>query len=985
MVTTTMLSDKKSSPIVLYCWICDSKIDIQCLNAIPHGIPSYSTPSNIRKYFQPCNWSINIVNYQCLTIYSTNNKQMVIRRQCGYDDYHYSCYKNQSDLICPCDYNGCNGSSTISSFFSFNLKIILLTIKTTTTTIKLMIEKMVVKIMMAKNWLMKKINFNDKYLNRLYLILGPIYLSAYTPNQYESIYHYYSHLMLLNSKHSSSSSSSLLLLSSLSNRMKFTLLISWIIVFYYISLTLGYNINNQTFRYLMGDLTILVVGDSHNSSLEKSFLTLTSFTSLIFLVIIHVTFQTQNCNALRTYLLYIGGDDNILDQMNNNNDRNYSRSTVTLFRYIEKNILNRKYEFRQLFNLYSPLMIAANLILIGFRNVKHCRHIIRYELSRYRSIMINNNNDNYYSDMKTKSSTITVIQWEIKKATIIFIRTIIFAEEVQKYLSRLLLWALIVTIVASQITRNCLEHLIIINQHMTIKIFLYYFLCLDYLVIILLTYFVSKLNAELNSLHIELEKVIIQMNTISSFRFKFQMACFYERIIGKKTFGICIVTKVVVVMKLCFTNFANYSSIIMNIIGNKNWQKFQNNFYYQMSRLYLCSFTPINYKSIYHFYTHFMLLDGIDNEYSSSSSLSLWSLLPWKEKLCCYSAILIIIYYLGISLKFIIINDNLKFIFGDIGHWITSESRLAINISLLASFTSIMLLIIIYYSLNTNKSISLRTFLLFMLNDDDDDDDDDDCVGNKIDDDHHHRLFVVNQQHHHHSRQSMIIIHYCFTDIKMNRKKFKSIFNKIYCVAQCFHMILNLFIQSFRMTTYIWYKPFWHIMTRIFSLHIQHIAFNFMILHGIYSPLLISGYLLYIGFHVIQKVKYKLYKSMRQYKLIKTIFIITKRHSLWYRLSKIQSDLAKNLNIYSRIVIFVENVQIVLAKLLFCALLVTFVASQITLNCIRNLSNDSTIILIYMYYFLIMDYAVIILLSYIVSKFNSKINSIRFEMTRIIR
>lgn len=125
MVTTTMLSDKKSSPIVLYCWICDSKIDIQCLNAIPHGIPSYSTPSNIRKYFQPCNWSINIVNYQCLTIYSTNNKQMVIRRQCGYDDYHYSCYKNQSDLICPCDYNGCNGSPTISSFFSFNLKIIL--------------------------------------------------------------------------------------------------------------------------------------------------------------------------------------------------------------------------------------------------------------------------------------------------------------------------------------------------------------------------------------------------------------------------------------------------------------------------------------------------------------------------------------------------------------------------------------------------------------------------------------------------------------------------------------------------------------------------------------------------------------------------------------------------------------------------------------------------------------------------------------------
>ena len=226
-------------------------------------------------------------------------------------------------------------------------------------------------------------------------------------------------------------------------------------------------------------------------------------------------------------------------------------------------------------SVYSPLMIAANLILIGFRNVKHCRHIIRYELSRYRSIMINNNNDNYYSDMKTKSSTITVIQWEIKKATIIFIRTIIFAEEVQKYLSRLLLWALIVTIVASQITRNCLEHLInSINQHMTIKIFLYYFLCLDYLVIIFLTYFVSKLNAELNSLHIELEKVIIQMNSISSFRFKFQMACFYERIIGKKTFGICIGSITVltrsVFMRVC-SYYEEFTFFLINFFfGSKN-------------------------------------------------------------------------------------------------------------------------------------------------------------------------------------------------------------------------------------------------------------------------------------------------------------------------------------------------------------------------------------------------------------------------------
>ncbi|KAH9416561.1 hypothetical protein DERP_009924 [Dermatophagoides pteronyssinus] len=437
---------------------------------------------------------------------------------------------------------------------------------------------------------------NEHYLNQLYSILGQIYLSSYSTKKYESIYHYYSKLMLLDPKCSSS-------WLSLPRRMKLSIIISWIIVIFYISLTFGFNIDNHLFRYLMGDLTMIVIESNH--SVEKSFLTLSSFTSLLFLIIIHQSFQTQQYKAFRTFLLYIGGDQNIFDEMKSY----YSRSTVILLKYMEKNISNTKLKFRQMFNrvycfaqifhlilnlflhqyntdhiseeksfwqiiiriimmqiniavfifllssLYSPLMIAFELIIIGFRVVRYCRRIIQNELKRYHLIIMDNNdnynNDNNYNNnydwiitnndqMKWKQSSITVIQWELKKILQIFIRLIIFAEEVQKYLSKLLLLALIVTIVASQITLNCLEHLLTSRQHMTIQIFLFYFLMLDYIIIIFVTYFVSKLNVELNSIHIELNKIIIQMNESITFRFKFQLACYYERSLGGKPFGISI-------------------------------------------------------------------------------------------------------------------------------------------------------------------------------------------------------------------------------------------------------------------------------------------------------------------------------------------------------------------------------------------------------------------------------------------------------------
>ncbi|OTF80449.1 hypothetical protein BLA29_002045 [Euroglyphus maynei] len=579
-------------------------------------------------------------------------------------------------------------------------------------------------------------------------------------------------------------------------------------------------------------------------------------------------------------------------------------------------------------SLYSPLLIAADLIAIGFRIVKYCRLNIRQQLNRYHSITMDyNDNDN--NNLKWKSSSITVIQWEIKKLIIIFIRTIIFAEEVQKYLSKLLFLALMVTIVASEITIICLEHLIALKQYITIRIFLSYFLFVDYIVIILLTYFVSKLNAEFNSIHFELEKIIIQMNnTLSTFRFKFQMACFYERtLLSQKPFGICIgsitVLKRSVFMQIIIL-YIRFTIFLLNKI------------YHQMSRLYLSSFSPKIHQSIFHYYTNFMLINDR------------WILfvIPIKERICWCLATYLVVYYLGTRYKVFDIDPETKYLFGDLSYLIIEDSLVASNsISLLAGFSSLMFLIIIYYSFQTMTSIGLRTFLLITQ-------DDDPSIFQRIQQQNEQKI----------SRATIMTLKFYDNNIRLNRRKFRSIFNRL-----------------FKLSNYMETKPIQNVIIHMISLQAAYIAFNFMLIY-IYSPLMIAGYLLHFGFSFIRFTKFHLNKLMKNYSNIMNAIEEREMYSI-----RIKYNLIVHLSEYSRLILFTENVGIVLSKLFICALLVTFVASQIAMNCLNNLSPDSKVIMLFMYYFLVLDYTIIILLSYVVSKYNARLNSIQVDLNRIVR
>ncbi|KAH9497036.1 hypothetical protein DERF_013049 [Dermatophagoides farinae] len=112
-----------------------------------------------------------------------------------------------------------------------------------------------------------------------------------------------------------------------------------------------------------------------------------------------------------------------------------------------------------------------------------------------------------------------------------YTRLIIFIEDYQKYFSKIFLIALIQAIVASQIIMNSLKF--IQNDH-HIVIMLYYFLFLDYVIIIILSFIVSIFNSFLNSIRYDLQRTVWLMNSSPSrFRSKFQMLMYYERLVKR--------------------------------------------------------------------------------------------------------------------------------------------------------------------------------------------------------------------------------------------------------------------------------------------------------------------------------------------------------------------------------------------------------------------------------------------------------------------
>ncbi|XP_027206211.2 uncharacterized protein LOC113799721 [Dermatophagoides pteronyssinus] len=132
-----------------------------------------------------------------------------------------------------------------------------------------------------------------------------------------------------------------------------------------------------------------------------------------------------------------------------------------------------------------------------------------------------------------------------------YARLIIFVENCQHYISKLILWTLIINVTASQFTLLCLKNIKTNNQWI-VWIITIYFLLLEYSSLILLTYFISKFNSKLNSIRWDIERIVHRPNLIRKFGRKFCLLTLYERMINIKPWGLRIGT-ITVLTKAIFT------------------------------------------------------------------------------------------------------------------------------------------------------------------------------------------------------------------------------------------------------------------------------------------------------------------------------------------------------------------------------------------------------------------------------------------------
>ena len=184
---------------------------------------------------------------------------------------------------------------------------------------------------------------------------------------------------------------------------------------------------------------------------------------------------------------------------------------------------------------YSPFFIGSYTMMLGMKTVRQIRMDIRKILTLYEWITNKRKKLNINDRMN-----IRLIEYNINRLLKLYTRLIIFSEEIQLYMSRLILWILIIGTVGTQLVLYLLKQ--IQNDQIFLIFFLYYTLVCYFNFIIALTYFISKFNSKLNAIRFDLQRMIIVIDKQSCRRFKFLIMNYYERMVNIKPWGIKIGT-----------------------------------------------------------------------------------------------------------------------------------------------------------------------------------------------------------------------------------------------------------------------------------------------------------------------------------------------------------------------------------------------------------------------------------------------------------
>ncbi|XP_075587955.1 uncharacterized protein LOC124493571 [Dermatophagoides farinae] len=370
-----------------------------------------------------------------------------------------------------------------------------------------------------------------------------------------------------------------------------------------------------------------------------------------------------------------------------------------------------------------------------------------------------------------------------------------------------------------------------------------------------------------------------------------------------------------------------------------------------LSGFYLSSYSPKYYPSILDFYTHFLLLD-----YKKCLMLSL----PRMEQFRFFLTTIIAIYYMTFSMNIIHYTDTERFLLGDLTIIIIGESDNLIHNSALFAWSALTIGWLLVYDLfHTKRSNAYRTTIIYI---------------NERDDDPN-----FEKKYKKLTKSSILLFNFIHQILPDSNRNFKQFSNRLFCITQIFHFIINLFIHFIRLEDFIHTRPLWQILIRAISIQMMGIVLNFLF-SFYYSTLTYSAYILWLGLKTIKNIRKQIDTLLRKYQSNEMATEkILKQSNIF-----IQLRLLKLFHVYTRIIISTEQIESYASRMMLWAIFFTYITSQFTIHLINELKNDNIIIWISLYYILFLEHVVMFLLSYMISTYNYRLNSIQYDIRRTV-
>nr|XP_046913398.1 uncharacterized protein LOC124494269 [Dermatophagoides farinae] len=405
---------------------------------------------------------------------------------------------------------------------------------------------------------------------------------------------------------------------------------------------------------------------------------------------------------------------------------------------------------------------------------------------------------------------------------------------------------------------------------------------------------------------------------------------------------------------------------------SKSMENYLYRIYCQLSPFYLKSFSPNIHGSIFDFHTNFCLLqDNNNNNNNNNRSNKKWLIwaIPYQERICFSLLILISFYYATSGYNFIHYGDTFEFLIGDFSliTEVKYGSSLRRTYSLFTTFAFLTVGFTIYQSFNTNESKAYRTYIMYLR---------------EFDRNHYvlHRSIRMNKKQL--SRSTIIFLNYLRRRFDLKITEFKSSFNKFYCLARFFHFIVNCLAHLIKMDKFIYERPLWQIIGRVFGFQITCISIDFLLIFA-YCPIMIGYFITMNGIRSINLLRRDFLDSINKIQMISSN--CKHKYNQTVKLNiLIEKLILHRYMMYVRLNIFSEQIIPYFSPLIILSTIISFVTNQFIWNCLQQIRADQYLLRCLFYYFLILNYSNMLILTYWIAKFNAKLDSLRYVLQATI-